>query len=196
MVWVFPLQKLRPWSEFLLSLVNTESGAVWVWVRVFLGPWSHMSEGGPLGSHQWHCLQAPRSTWGTIRPAWHSGVHGRLVGHSEGKRAERVPLGCSSRWRRKGWGIGAGRGHIGAQWVVGHGLVWKRGPARSETLGLSGLPNANAKLQRFSYAISQIATLPPVVALNRNSKSQIAAKHAAFGHAISQIALTAFLLCP
>ena len=31
---------------------------------------------------------------------------------------------------------------------------------------LSGLPNANAKSQRFSYAISQIATLPPVVALN------------------------------
>ena len=28
------------WSEFLLSLVNTESGVVWVLVRVFLGPWS------------------------------------------------------------------------------------------------------------------------------------------------------------
>ena len=38
---------------------------------------------------------------------------------------------------------------------------------------LSGLPNANAKSLRFSYAISQITTLPPVVALNRSSKSQI-----------------------
>ena len=28
MVCVFPSQKLRPWSEFLLSLVNTESGVV------------------------------------------------------------------------------------------------------------------------------------------------------------------------
>ena len=40
MVWVFPPQKLRPWSEFLLSPMNTESGLVWVLVRVFLGPWS------------------------------------------------------------------------------------------------------------------------------------------------------------
>ena len=35
---------------------------------------------------------------------------------------------------------------------------------------LSGLSNANAKSQRFSYAISQIATLPSVVALNRKSQ--------------------------
>ena len=42
-------------------------------------------------------------------------------------------------------------------------------------LGLSGLPNANAKSQRFSYIISQIAPLPPVVVLNRSFKSQIAA---------------------
>ena len=42
MVWVFPPQKLRPWSEFLLSLVNKESGVVWVLVRVFLGPWSEL----------------------------------------------------------------------------------------------------------------------------------------------------------
>ena len=60
-------------------------------------------------------------------------------------------------------------------------------------LNLSGLPNANAKLQRFSYAIPQIASLPPVVALNRNSKSQIAAKYAGFWHAIPQIALASFL---
>ena len=59
---------------------------------------------------------------------------------------------------------------------------------------LSGLPNANAKSQRFSYAISQIATMPPVVAPNRSSKSQIAAKYAAFWHAISQIALVSFPL--
>ena len=59
--------------------------------------------------------------------------------------------------------------------------------------GLGGLPNANAKSRRFSYAISQIATLPPVVALNRSSKSQIAARYAAFWHAVSQIALASFL---
>ena len=59
------------------------------------------------------------------------------------------------------------------------------------TLGLSGLPNA--KWQRSSYAISQIAPLPPVVALNRSCKSQIAARYAAFWHAISQIALASFL---
>ena len=65
-----------------------------------------------------------------------------------------------------------------------------------ENTKLGGLPNANAKSQRFSYAISQIAPLPPVVALNRKFKSQIAAKYAAFWHAVSQIALTSFLWCP
>ena len=59
--------------------------------------------------------------------------------------------------------------------------------------GLSGLPNANAKSQLFSNAISQIATLPLVVGLNRSSKSQIAARYAAIWHAISQIALASFL---
>ena len=44
--------------------------------------------------------------------------------------------------------------------------------------GLCGFPNANAKSQRFSYALSQIAPLPPVVALNRSFKSQIAARYA------------------
>ena len=48
-------------------------------------------------------------------------------------------------------------------------------------------------LQHFSYAISQIVTLPPVVAPNRSSKSLIAARHAAFWHVISQIALVFFL---
>ena len=61
------------------------------------------------------------------------------------------------------------------------------------TCALSGLPHANAKSQRFSFAISQAAPLPPVIALNRSSKSQIAARHAAFWHAISQIALAPFL---
>ena len=61
---------------------------------------------------------------------------------------------------------------------------------------LSGLPIANAKSQRFSYAISQIAPLPLVVALNRNSKSQIAARYTAFWHAIPQIALASFLSVP
>ena len=59
----------------------------------------------------------------------------------------------------------------------------------------SGLPHANAKSQRFSYAIAQITPLPPVAALNRNSNSQIAAR-TAFWHAISQIALASFLECP
>ena len=58
---------------------------------------------------------------------------------------------------------------------------------------LSGLPNANAKSPRFSNALSQIAALPPVVALNRSSKSQIAPRCAVFWHAVSQIALASFL---
>ena len=62
-----------------------------------------------------------------------------------------------------------------------------RGSLRGSAL--SGLPNANAKSPRFTYAISKIATLPPVVALNRSSKSQIAARYAAFWHAVSQIVL-------
>ena len=58
---------------------------------------------------------------------------------------------------------------------------------------LSGLSKTNAKSQRFSYAISQIAALPPVAAPNRSSKSQLAARYATFWHAISQIALASFL---
>ena len=50
---------------------------------------------------------------------------------------------------------------------------------------LSDLSNANARSQRFGYTISQIATLSPEVALNRSSKSQIAARYAAFWHAVS-----------
>ena len=61
---------------------------------------------------------------------------------------------------------------------------------------LSGLPNANAKSLRFSYAITKIAPLPPVVALNRSFKSQIAARYAAFWHAIPQIALIPSLSAP
>ena len=53
----------------------------------------------------------------------------------------------------------------------------------TRTPGLSGLPNANAESQRFSYTISQIATLSLVVALNRNFESHIAARYAAFLHA-------------
>ena len=73
------------------------------------------------------------------------------------------------------------------------------GPARVKTitgnicLKLSGLPNENAKSQRFSYASSQIATLPSVVAPNRSFKSQIAARYAASWHAIPQIALASCL---
>ena len=57
-------------------------------------------------------------------------------------------------------------------------LFERSAPALGSLFALSGLPNANAKSQRFSNAISQIATLPPVVALNRNSRSQIAARAA------------------
>ena len=51
----------------------------------------------------------------------------------------------------------------------------------------------NAGSQRFSYAISQVATLPPVVAPNRSFKSQIAARYATFWHTIPQIALASVL---
>ena len=47
---------------------------------------------------------------------------------------------------------------------------------------------------RFSSAISQIAPLPPVVALNRNCKSQIAAGYAAFWRAIPQYRIGLFPL--
>ena len=40
----------------------------------------------------------------------------------------------------------------------------------SYNLGLSGLPNANAKSELFSYTISQIATPSPLVALNLKSQ--------------------------
>ena len=63
----------------------------------------------------------------------------------------------------------------------------------AQNLRLSGLPNADAKSQRFSYAISQIALLPPVIALNRNFKSQIAARYAALWLAAPQIAFASFL---
>ena len=66
------------------------------------------------------------------------------------------------------------------------------GPARQSLVTLSsGLPNA--KSQSFNCAISQIASLRLVVALNRDSKLQIAARYAAFWHAI---ALASFLQCP
>ena len=70
-------------------------------------------------------------------------------------------------------------------------LCWRGVLQDDESLG--GLPNT--KSQRFSNAISQIAPLPLVVALNRNFKSQIAARYAAFWHAVPQIALASFLLC-
>ena len=57
----------------------------------------------------------------------------------------------------------------------------------------SGLLNKNARSQLSSYAMSQIAPLPVVVALNRNSTSQIAARCAALWHAAPQIALESFL---
>ena len=59
--------------------------------------------------------------------------------------------------------------------------------------GLSGLPNANAN--RSVLVIRNFpnrTTLPPVVALNRSFESQIAARYAAFWHAIPQNALASF----
>ena len=47
----------------------------------------------------------------------------------------------------------------------------------------AGLSDANAKSQCFSYAISEIAPLHPVVALNRSFESQTAARYAVFWHA-------------
>ena len=64
-------------------------------------------------------------------------------------------------------------------------------PVQKFTFPVSGVPNANTKSQRFSYAISQIAPLPLVVALNRSVTLQIAARLAAFWHATPQIALDA-----
>ena len=53
-----------------------------------------------------------------------------------------------------------------------------------------------APLKRPIKRSMKIATLPPVEALNRNSKPQIAARYAAFWHAAPQIALASFLSCP
>ena len=58
---------------------------------------------------------------------------------------------------------------------------------------LRGFPNANAKSQRFSYAISPKSHPAPVVALHRSFESQIAARYAAFWHAVPQIALASLL---
>ena len=70
----------------------------------------------------------------------------------------------------------------------------KSGGSKIKIREKSVLPKAGPKKSpRFTYAISQIAPLPPVVALNRSSKSQIAARYAAFRHAVSQIALASFL---
>ena len=58
-------------------------------------------------------------------------------------------------------------------------------------------PGQSAELRRrLLYPISQIAPLPLAVALSRSSKSQIAARHAAFWHAIPQIAFASLLWCP
>ena len=67
---------------------------------------------------------------------------------------------------------------------------------KSRPLNLVAFETQNAKSQRFSYAISQLAPLPLVVALNRRLKSQIAARYAAFWRAAPQIALTLFPLAP
>ena len=74
---------------------------------------------------------------------------------------------------------------------------WARSAGLTSVLGslicnFNGLPNANAKSQRFSYVISQIAPLAPWVATNRSFKLQIAARYAAFSHAVPQIALASF----
>ena len=50
MVWVSPPQTLRPWSEFLLSLINTGSGVVWVWSDFFS---DHGLSFLPRGQEHW-----------------------------------------------------------------------------------------------------------------------------------------------
>ena len=52
---------------------------------------------------------------------------------------------------------------------------------RKDPLSVVAFQTQTQKSQRFSNAISQIAPLPLVVALNRSFKSQIAARYAAFG---------------
>ena len=64
----------------------------------------------------------------------------------------------------------------GEPWKPQHEIL-KANPKFS----LTGLPNTNAKSQRFSYVISQISTLPPVVALNRCFKSQLQLDMLRFG---------------
>ena len=71
-------------------------------------------------------------------------------------------------------------------------------PVAMGSLSILALVAFQTKTQNHSVlaiAISQIAPLPPVVALNRNSKSQIATRHAAFGTQFPQIALASFLEC-
>ena len=51
----FPPQKLWPWSEFLLALFNTESGAVWVFSSKF------------FSDHRLSFLQGGQKHWGRGR---------------------------------------------------------------------------------------------------------------------------------
>ena len=60
-------------------------------------------------------------------------------------------------------------------------LIWNNGAQKLKN-ALQPVP-----VRRFSFPVL------PVVALNRSSKSQIAARYAAFWHAIPQIALASFL---
>ena len=132
-------------------------------------PSSQRARGGQIRRHEWSCA----ATCGVQ----HGDCQCRAVDCIGG----RYWHGCRY--------SGALSGPAGSK----EGAVKAEGLGRDASQVLSGLPNANAKSQRFSYAISQIAPLPPVVALNRSFKSQIAARYAAFWHAVSQIALTSFL---
>ena len=98
-----------------------------------------------------------------------------------------VTLGSGNRPRKEGC-------HGGGVYSFFKFLVVRQ-PRSPCGLSNSGLPNANARSLSFSYAISQIAPLPLVIAQNRSFKSQIAARYAAFWHAIPQIALASFLSC-
>ena len=123
-------------------------------------------------------------------PIWH------LPPFSSPQNSIRNPF-VSREWSKRG-----SEGPIRKKWVTRATRMDSRELARMiganrPTKGLaSGLPNANAKSQRFSYAISRIAPLPLMVALNRSSESQIATRYAAFWHTNLPNRISLFPLVP
>ena len=63
------------------------------------------------------------------------------------------------------------------------GSIWAPRSIRHDKCQSSvAFQTQNGKLRRFSYAISQIAPLPPMVGLNCNSRSLIATRYAVSWH--------------